>query len=78
MVRHIEVYGTMDRTVRDKLKEFLQDPTAVTPDDLKKFPKEVFTSLSVGYYGFIHQNKQCSPMLFELHSILVYGEVDYC
>ncbi|XP_022314636.2 uncharacterized protein LOC111119099 [Crassostrea virginica] len=46
MVRHIEVYGTMDRTVRDKLKEFLQDPTAVTPDDLKKFPKEVFTSLS--------------------------------
>lgn len=47
MVRHIEKYGSMSRTDKDNLKNFLKDPSSVSALNMKKFPKEVFSSLKV-------------------------------
>lgn len=49
MMRHIDTYGSMELADRQKMKSFLGDPSSVTPDDVKKFPKEIFSSLNVSF-----------------------------
>ncbi|XP_061196188.1 uncharacterized protein LOC133204464 [Saccostrea echinata] len=56
MIKHIDLYGKMDRNTRDKLKNFMQDPSSVSSDDMKKFPKEVFSSLNDQNGTFVFQN----------------------
>lgn len=50
MVRHIDTYGSMELADRQKMQSFLGDPSSVTADDVKKFPKEIFSSLNVSLY----------------------------
>ncbi|XP_052689214.1 uncharacterized protein LOC128167499 [Crassostrea angulata] len=56
MVRHIDTYGSMELADRQKMKSFLGDPSSVTPDDVKKFPKEIFSSLNAVKSVTVFQN----------------------
>ena len=53
MNRHITLYAKLARQVKDKLLNFLDDPTSCTHQDVERFPKEIFANLAVNIYRLV-------------------------